>query len=183
MPHFYILGLGGWNRVGGFKYTLFDFFNPNLDEKGCFYQNWLGHMMWLERLIIFILTRGGVLEDVLGLEDVLEDTFWSPWPWPRSLKRLALASKLQVLENCPVLGSRTALVFEQLKFRFKKARTSQKICEHLFCFPHLEHRRRQGKKGRVPTQLKFHQWQKCDKKANCFFSFSFFLAFFAYNTA
>ena len=27
-------------------------------------------------------TRGGVLEDVLGLED----TFWSPWPWPRSLK-------------------------------------------------------------------------------------------------
>ena len=30
--------------------------------------------------------RAGVLEDVLGLEDVLEDTFWSPWPWPRSLK-------------------------------------------------------------------------------------------------
>ena len=28
-------------------------------------------------------SRGGVLEDVLGLEDVLEDTFWSPWPWPR----------------------------------------------------------------------------------------------------
>ena len=27
--------------------------------------------------------RGGVLEDVLGLEDVLEDRFWSPWPWPR----------------------------------------------------------------------------------------------------
>ena len=33
-------------------------------------------------------TRGGVLEDVLGLEDVLEDRFWSPWPWPwpRGLK-------------------------------------------------------------------------------------------------
>ena len=29
------------------------------------------------------LVRGGVLEDVLGLEDVLEDTFSSPWPWPR----------------------------------------------------------------------------------------------------
>ena len=28
-------------------------------------------------------SRGGVLENVLGLEDVLEDTFWSPWPWPR----------------------------------------------------------------------------------------------------
>ena len=29
-----------------------------------------------------LLIRGGVLEDVLGLEDVLEDTFSSPWPWP-----------------------------------------------------------------------------------------------------
>ena len=42
--------------------------------------------------------RGGILEDVLGLED----TFSSPWP--------------QVLENCLVLGSRTALFFEWLKF-------------------------------------------------------------------
>ena len=38
---------------------------------------------------------GGVLEDVLGLEDVLEDTFSSPWPrnsslwpWPRTLQVL-----------------------------------------------------------------------------------------------
>ena len=52
----FILGLGGWNRVGGIKYTLFDSLNPKLGEKGCFYQNWLGRMMWLERLIIFILT-------------------------------------------------------------------------------------------------------------------------------
>ena len=41
---------------------------------------------------------------------------WSPRlrPWPRGhiLKTLALASKPQVLENCPVLGSRTALFFE-----------------------------------------------------------------------
>ena len=42
---------------------------------------------------------------------------WSPRerPWPRGhiLKSLALAlaSKPQVLENCPVLGSRTALFF------------------------------------------------------------------------
>ena len=32
------------------------------------------------------------------------------------LKSLALASKSQVLENCPVLGSKTALFFESLKF-------------------------------------------------------------------
>ena len=31
-----------------------------------------------------VIIRGGVLEDVLGFEDVLEDTFWSPWP--RGLK-------------------------------------------------------------------------------------------------
>ena len=54
---------------------------------------------------------------------------WSPSgrPWPRGhilkslalalkVKSLALASKPQVLENYPVLGSRTALFFESLKF-------------------------------------------------------------------
>ena len=49
---------------------------------------------------------------------------WSPRgrPWPRGrsrghiLKSLALASKPHVLENCPVLGSRTALYLERLKF-------------------------------------------------------------------
>ena len=54
---------------------------------------------------------------------------WSPRgrPWPRGhilkslalaskVKSLALASRPQVLENWPVLGSRTALIFELLKF-------------------------------------------------------------------
>ena len=45
---------------------------------------------------------------------------WSPRgrPWPRGqvLKSLALASRPQVLENWPVLGSRTAVFFELLKF-------------------------------------------------------------------
>ena len=37
-----------------------------------------------------LVRRGGVLEDVLGLED----RFWSAWPWPRSLKssKIALSS-------------------------------------------------------------------------------------------
>ena len=56
---------------------------------------------------------------------------WSPRgrPWPRGrprghiFKSLALASKPQVLENCPVLDSRTALFFEQLKFRWKTPET------------------------------------------------------------
>ena len=46
------------------------------------------------------------------------------------LKSLAL--KPQVLENCPVLDSRTALVFEQLKFCWKTPETMRKICKDLF---------------------------------------------------
>ena len=80
----------------------------------------------------------GVLEDVLGLER------WSPRgrPWPRGrhrghilkslaskVKSLALASKPQVLENWPVLGSRTVLFFEPLKFRWKTPETSRKLCD------------------------------------------------------
>ena len=53
--------------------------------------------------ILLLVIRGGVLEDVLGLQDVLENTIWSrwlwprrssPWPWPRSLKstKIALSS-------------------------------------------------------------------------------------------
>ena len=52
---------------------------------------------------------------------------WSPRgrPWPRGqilkslaskVKSLALASRPQDLENWPVLGSRTAVFFELLKF-------------------------------------------------------------------
>ena len=45
---------------------------------------------------------------------------WSPrgrsWPRGQILKSLALASRPQVLENWPVLGSRTAEFFELLKF-------------------------------------------------------------------
>ena len=47
-------------------------------------------------------------QDVLGLEDVLT-------PQKHILKSLAWASKPQVLESWPVLGSRTAPVFELLK--------------------------------------------------------------------
>ena len=37
-------------------------------------------------------------------------------PWSRGHIFKSLASKPQVLENCPVLGLRTALFFEWLKF-------------------------------------------------------------------
>ena len=120
--------------------------------------------------------------------EVYQNQRWSPRgrPWPRGRPRghilkslalalaskvkslaLALASKPQVLENWPVLGSRTALFFEQLKFCWKTQETSQKICEHLFCFPHLEHKRSQGEGGRgsAPFPIENSPMTKCDKKA------------------
>ena len=39
---------------------------------------------------------------------------------------------------CPRLED--SAIFEQLKFRWKMPKTSRKICEHLSCFPHLEHK-------------------------------------------
>ena len=59
---------------------------------------------------------------------------WSPrgrsWPRGHIFKFLALASKPQVLENCPVLGSRTALFFEWLKF----CRSAEKCFSKRFFF-------------------------------------------------
>ena len=72
---------------------------------------------------------------------------WSPRRRLRGhvLKSLALASRVKflaskphVLQNCPVLGSRTALFFEPLKFCWKMQETSRKICEDVVCFPQLE---------------------------------------------
>ena len=92
---------------------------------------------------------------------------WGPRgrPWPRGrprghiLKSLALASKPQVLglgleasspRKLPCPRPEDSTIFEPLKFRWKTPETSRKICEHLFCFPHLEHRPRQGEGGRLP---------------------------------
>ena len=47
---------------------------------------------------------------------------------PRGLTLKTLASKPQVLENCPVLGSRTALFFELLKL----CRSPEKILKTIF---------------------------------------------------
>ena len=60
------------------------------------------------------------------------------------VKSLAMASKPEVLENWPVLGSRTALFFELLKFcevldkifwkRFFFGERLKNFCEDLFFF-------------------------------------------------
>ena len=75
---------------------------------------------------------------------------WSPRgrPWSRRyiLKSLALASKPQVLENCPVLGLRTALFFVR-EILLENTRNLAENWRTSFCFPYLEHRRSQGGAG------------------------------------
>ena len=82
------------------------------------------------------------------------------------------SSKLQALETCTVLGSRTALIFEQLKFRWKTPETSRKICEYLFCFRLSEHRRSQGKRDQgarpFPPNLNFSNEKNGTKKSIVF---------------
>ena len=65
---------------------------------------------------------------------------WSPRG--HVLKFLALALRPQVLENWPVLGSRTALFFELLKFcealEFFCGDRLKNFCQDLFLFLFLE---------------------------------------------
>ena len=72
-------------------------------------------------------SRGGVLQDVLGLED----RFWSPWPWPwpRSLKssKIALSSawgKHYFLNHWNFVG--------------KRQKPRRKFAKIFFCFPQEE---------------------------------------------
>ena len=56
------------------------------------------------------------------------------------MKSLALASKPQVLENCPVLVSRTGLFFEPLKLCWKTPETSRKTLQRRLLFSSFEDR-------------------------------------------
>ena len=129
----------------------------------------LGYQLIQQLRLLYglVLTRGGVLKDVLGLEDM----FWSPWPW--SLK--SLASKPEVLKNCPVLGSRTALFFEPLKFCWKMPETLRKICKYLFCFLQLQHWHSQTKAG-LPPNWNFIDDKNATKK--CIVQFQFLFSIF-----
>ena len=61
---------------------------------------------------------------------------WSPRG--HILKFLALASKPQVLENCPVLGSRTALFLNRWNFVGKRQKPCGKSAKTFFWFPLVE---------------------------------------------
>ena len=122
----------------------------NTSRKNFFFGKITG---WLLQVVVFgcfgWLQVWLVVKDVLGLEDVLENTFLSPWPWPRSLT----SSKI-VLPSAR--GQHYFVTVEILKFSIfnynsvKTPETSRKICEHLFCFSQLEYWRSQGKQGPGP---------------------------------
>ena len=71
------------------------------------------------------------------------------------------------------------MFFEPLKICWKTPETSRKIGKYVFCFPQLEHRLSQA--GLLPIEIS--PMTKMCQKAYCFFSFSFFLAFFAYTSS
>ena len=127
--------------------------------------------------ISIVLIRGGVLEDVLGLEDVLEDTFWSPWPWPwprrsspwpwpwpRSLK----SSKIGLSS---ARGQHYFL--NSWNFVGKRKKPRRKFANTFFVFLtwNISVAKGRGAGGPPPSQLKFHQWQNVTKKP-IFFSVS-----------
>ena len=87
-----------------------------------------------------------ILKDVLEAKDVLEDSRtslasrWSPRgrPWSRGQILKSLASKPQVLENCPVLGSRTALFLNRWNFVGKRHKPCGKSAKTFFWFSQVE---------------------------------------------
>ena len=95
-------------------------------------------------------TRGGVLED----------TFWSPWPWTQSLKSSKIA--------------RTALFLEPLKFCWKTPETSRKICEDLFLFS--------SRGDRLKKKFFFFAWKKNFKTFYCDRLKEFLKTFFLWRT-
>ena len=97
-----------------------------------------------------VKSRGEVLEDVLGLDDVSR-THFEVLGLGLENQVLVLGLENQVLvlgleasslRKLTVLGSRTALFFEQLKFCRKTPETSRKICEDLFLFSSIGDRRK-----------------------------------------
>ena len=76
--------------------------------------------------------RSGVLEDVLGLGDILKDTFSSPWSWPRSSSFWPWPRSLQVLENVlsSVRGKHYFLI------GLKKKTTFLIVCQFAVRFPY-----------------------------------------------
>ena len=85
----------------------------------------VSRLLFADDLVLLSSTESGLQCTLKSFADQRWSPRGRPWPWGRPrghiLKSLAskvksLASRAQVLENWPVLGSRTALIFGLLKF-------------------------------------------------------------------
>ena len=119
------------------------------------------------------INRGGVLQDVLGLED----TFLSPWPQSLKSSKIALSS------------ARGQHYFWTVEISLENARNLAKNLWTPFCFPHLEHKRRQGEGGRAPLLLgagslpiEISPKTKMSQKSLLFLQFQFLFRIFADNS-
>ena len=79
------------------------------------------------------------------------------------MKSLALASKPQVLENCPVLGSRTALFLNSRNFVGKRQKPRGKFANTFSVFLTWSIGVSKGREGRAP-QSKFYKDKNVTKK-------------------
>ena len=114
---------------------------------------------------------------------VLEDTFWSPWPWPRRSSPWPWPRSLKSSKIALSSARGQHYFLNSWNFVGKRQKPRRKFACTFFVFLSwsIGVAKGRGTGGQPPPQLKFHQWQNCDKKACSFFSFSFFIAFFAYN--
>ena len=123
-------------------------------------------------------TRGGVLEDVLGLEEVLEDTFWRPWPWPwpRSLKSSKIAPSSSRGQH--YFWNRWNFVEKRLKPRGKFANTF-----FVFLNWSIGVAKRGGGGTREPTPpIKISPMTKMCQKSLPFLQFQFLFSIFLFAT-
>ena len=108
--------------------------------------------------------RGGVLEDVLGLED----TFWSPWPWPRRSSPWPWPRSLKS-SKIALSSARGQHYFWIVEISLENARNFAENLRKPFLFSFtwsIGVAKGRGTGGPPPPQLKFHQWQNVTKKPN-----------------
>ena len=117
---------------------------------------------------------------------VLEDTFWSPWPWPRRSSPWPWPWPRSLKSSKIALSSARGQHYFLNSWNFlgKRQKPRRKFANTFFVFLTSSIGVAKGRMagGPSPSQLKFQQWQKCYKKAYSSFSFSFFWAFFVYNS-
>ena len=77
---------------------------------------------------------------------------------------------------CPRLEDST--IFEQLKSCWKTPETSRKICEQLFCFPQLEHRRSHEREPRNPSPIEISPMTKMCQNSLLFLQIQFLFSIF-----